>query len=532
MILTGDPVLEDLIFLSLESGNSFLSFTPPLAPHEVKIFLNLIDTSLLSPAAQDAYNRVRRKLLPQANIMFSHDIYLFTLNINSTLETSTRFNSGILWYPKYPKVPPLFSFPFKFYFSDSLQLYFEPIIAVDPQYYRGSNVNIYSSDNVIVNSGNFSHNVPAGLHNLDQNLPLRAFLTAGGSWWNFQLGRDRLSYGTGQLGNLAISDNPSFYEFARLSFFSRFFKYSAMVSQMPMDVRGIIKNADTVSDNTLLFTTQRHLYLHRLDFSVRDRLSVSLTEGVMVGNSPLEIRYLNPLMVFHSLYSFWNYPKWDEGIDPPTGSGDMNGSLFSLEVNWNIIRSLAFYGQFVMNQIATPYKIENWERQPNGMGYLAGMRYSTSFNNWGSVFYLEFIYTDPYLYMNPSPFASHINMRYLGITPGRFQYSFFGFQRDTIASTFGVNLFNNQFNLSFNIIYLLQGEHDIIWNWDLGNYDESTPTGIAENKIVTALEFRWKYNQYITFKGGISAIVSINNRNIQGTNAAGGQAFASVNFHY
>ena len=39
MISVGDPVLNDLFYLSLETGNSILSFTPPVAPGEIRIFL-------------------------------------------------------------------------------------------------------------------------------------------------------------------------------------------------------------------------------------------------------------------------------------------------------------------------------------------------------------------------------------------------------------------------------------------------------------------------------------------------------------
>ncbi|MDR1072851.1 MAG: capsule assembly Wzi family protein [Treponema sp.] len=67
-------------------------------------------------------------------------------------------------------------------------------------------------------------------------MPLRAFVAAGGAWWNFELGRDRLSYGLGRSGNMAVSDTPDYYDMARLSFFSPVFKYSLLVSQMPFTI--------------------------------------------------------------------------------------------------------------------------------------------------------------------------------------------------------------------------------------------------------------------------------------------------------
>jgi len=528
MIPVGDPVLEDILYLSLESKQPFLSFTPPLAPHEIRIFLDSIEISELSPPAQEAYERIKNRLNFNAPIYLSGDNFILSLNVISTLETRVRFNDSISWLPVNSKIPAVLSLPLRFSFADSLQLYVEPMFAVDPEYYKPS--------------GYVAHNVPLELSKTDQNFPLRAYIALGDSWWNFQLGRDRISYGTGKTGNLAISDNPSFYDFARLSFFSDFFKYSFLVSQMPLDIRennagaDILDRSSSAETTNLDRTNQRFLYVHRIDFTLFDILSISITEGVMAGNSALEIRYLNPLIIFHSLYSFWNYPKWDGGVnygEEGDDSGDMNGSLFSLEFNWNVVKSFSIYGQFVMNQIATPYKIDKWGAQPNGMGYLAGARYSNSINGWGSVFYLEFIYTDPYLYMNPSPFASLIHMRYLGIAPQRFEYSFIGYQRDTIAAAFGADFFNGDFiYLSGLFTWLLQGKHGIQWNWDNPNaYEEKTPSENAQNSLAASFGARWKFNQRFTLKGAVSAIVTFKNYD-NNSGVFGGQAMLSLNFQY
>ena len=518
-------MLEDLLYLSLESGNTIVSFTPPFAPHEIERYLDTIDFLDLSPSAQEAYNRITRRLNPQALLNLSADNYLFLLNINTTLEGRVRFNSDIPWYQRYTNdqsshIPALVSIPFRFYFADSAQLHFEPIIAVNQLFYNdgeyfGSNVPLYD------------------IKNADQNMPMRAYVAFGSYFWNFQLGRDRLSFGSGHMANLALSDNPQFYDFARLSFFSDIFKYSVFVSQMPMDIRGIYDTTG-INENALVHTTQRYFYMHRFDFLFLKKLSFTITEGVMVGDSALELRYLNPMMVFHSLYSWNNYPQWEGSSDyPDDGTGDMNGSLLSLELNYSIIKSLSVYGQFVMNQFATSYKIDRWGTQPNGLGYLAGARYSGSFNGWGSTFFFEFIYTDPYLYLNPSPFASLINMRYLSGGISSLQYTYLGYPRDTIAITTGARFFNrDKLFLYGEFTWLSQGEHDINWDWENTKeaYYESTPTGTAENNFILSFNVRYLLNSYLTFKCGLSGVYSVNNAHKPGSNIFGGQATASVSF--
>ena len=521
MIPVGDPILEDIHYLSLESGLPFLSFTPPLSPHEINIFLSSIDVSSLSLPAQEAYKRIENRLNPQYNLKTSGENLKLAVNIASSLEARANLNEDISWLDQNPKIPSFLALHSRIYFLDILQLYFEPMIAMDPEYYS--------------NQKYFAHNVPYDLQNIDQNLPLRAYLAFGNSWFNFQLGRDRLSYGTGRLGNLALSDNPSFYEFARLSFFSDIFKYSILVNQMPLDINGIYDTSG-MTENGLQHTTQRYFYLHRFDISIFKKLTVSLTEGVIAGNSALEIRYLNPMMIFHSLYSFWNYPKWDGGTNSPPGAGDMNGSLLSLEINFNIIQSLTLYGQFVMNQLSTSYKEDQWgDPPPNGTGFLIGTRFSRSLGEWGSVFNLEFIYTDPYLYLNPSPFASLIHMRYLGVSPGRYQYSYIGYQRDTIALSLEANFFNKDILvLTGGFTWLSTGEHTINWDWEKTSqaYNEKTPSGTAENRFLASLGVKWKINAFITCKYVITGIYSINNAHIKDSNIFGGQMSAIISFFY
>ena len=523
MIPAGDPVLRDLRFLSLESGRPFLSFTPPLSPAEIEQFLNSLDPALLSNPAQHAYNRVRNRLTPSAPFRFSSNNFTALANINSTFEARVRFNPEISWYPLYPNVPPFLSMPIRLCFSNFFQLYVEPILAANPVYYTRPE--------------RFGVNVPYGYHHFDVNMPLRAFVAAGGPWWNFQLGRDRLFWGTGHTGSLTFSDNSDFFEFMRLSAFSDFFKYSLTVSQMPLEVTEALYARpfqNPYDPSSMMLTTQRHFYLHRIDLNLFNRVSIGVMEGIMAGNSGLELRFLNPLVIFHSLFSWHDYEPWPE--NPEMGS--MIGSFFSIDLNWNITRNLAFHGQFVMNEFALPGELRaDGVEPPNALGYLAGLSYTHSFNNWGSVFFFEFIYTDPYLFILSSPFASFIQMR--RISPDYLQYYFIGYPRDTMAFTLGTRFFNNDASLNFTgyLSWVSRGEHNkdgITWNWERTQeaFDARTPTGVAENQLVASFAAQWKLSPFFTLNGGFTGIFSINNRHLSGSNAIGGQAMFSVSFRY
>jgi len=513
MILTGDPVLDDLRFLSIESGNSFLSFSPPLSPHELHIFLDSIDTSSLSQPAAEAYYRVLKRLAPVIPLSLSIWNFSGSLNINVSLEGRVRINEDISWEPKYNQITPLLSIPIRLHFSEYIQFYIEPHVSVTPD--------------------NISYiNFP-----LDSNTtnywPVRSFAAAGGSFWNFQIGRDNINWGTSHSGSLTFGDKSTFYDFARLSFFMRYLKYSIITTQLPLKLDSdLFLSPDDAFypvdwKTKLTRTMQRYYYLHRLDVNLFDKVSIGIMEGVMAGNSPIEIRYLNPLLIFHSLFSWRDYDKWGDG-------GDMNGSHFSLEVNWNIVKSLAFYGQFVMNQFALKTELDgNSDQPPDALGYLAGLHYTHSFDTWASIFYLEFIYTDPYLYMLASPFASFINEDW--------DYKYIAYPRDTMALTVGTKFVkNDKLNFSGSISWISSGEHNkygLKWDWrstpDARN--EKSPSGTAENKLIFCFGTFWKpfpFFQYLALKADISLIASLNNGNISDNNQFGAQGSLSVSFHY
>jgi hypothetical protein len=527
MILTGDPVLDDLRYLSVESGNSIISFIPPFAPHEIQTFLNSLDASLLSPSALQAYYRVEKRLNPEATINISGDLFTFFININSTLETRLRFNTDIPWYPQNTKAPSFVSLPLRFFFSEYVTLYLEPMYAMDPQDYKKLDY--------------FGDNIPIGTDYVcDLNIPLRAFLAVGGPFWNFQIGRDRLSYGTGQNGNLAIMDNPDYHDFMRLSLFSKYFKYSFLISHLPLVLSDDIIPSDKKfeKDDYLKKTTQRYLYLHRIDISLFNKVSLGIMEGALVGNSSLELRFLNPMGVYHSFFSWWNYDEWvNEKYD------SMVGSLLSAEINWNILDSFAFYGQFIMNDFATDYElsISPEGQPPNALGYMAGLRYTHSINSWGSSYHVEFFYTDPYLHIVGSPFASYIHMRYLAWAPDRYYYNYIGYPRDTIAIYAGADFFKNDIiKLSALFSWISSGQHNkdgVKWDFEKGppNNLEKTPSntyGPVENKYILSFATQWKIYPYITIKGDISGIYSLNNAYIDNAKAFGGQIGLSVNFYY
>jgi hypothetical protein len=487
LISPGDPLLQDLRFLVRQGGISFTSLTPPFSGNEIRGILRDLNPDTLSGPGLAAYDRIINALNPK--VLLPRGVFNLSLGVQAAPELRVRTNREVSWIRGIHDSPAFFSIPVNLFFTDYLLLNAEPILTSEPS--------VYEDAGVLGNT-----NLPYLPERVDLNMPLRAFAAAAGPWWSFQLGRDRLSFGPGKTGNLALSDTPDFYDFGRISFFSPNFKYSFLISQLPLSTDSLFAPGfGPASSGELTQTTQRYLYLHRMDARFFRRLSIGFTEGIMAGNSPPELRFFTPLGVFHSFFAWNDYAPWRSlGPRGNTAEGSLAGSLFSVDLEWAVMPGLAFYGQLVMNEFSTSYEKERWpdDQPPNGLGYLAGLEYSPGFTSWGASFYGEVVYTDPYLYVLSSPFASFISMRRLPeLGKKELRYRWLGHPqgRDALLIALGADLLREPWGASLGISFIRRGEHTISWDWTKGpdSFSEISPTGRPENILTAQGAITWKF---------------------------------------
>ncbi|MDR0597296.1 MAG: capsule assembly Wzi family protein [Treponema sp.] len=523
MISAGDPVLDDLRLLVRESGSSFRSFTPPLSRDEILQILDEIDPESLAPPLRELYDGIYGALSPA--LLYAGGLFGLEAHVNLAPEIHVRTNTNIPFSKPDTESPLALTLPLTAYFADTAELAIVPSISADPLYYAEQGFP-------------WGVNIPYEARRFDMNMPLRAFIAAGGSWWNFQLGRDKVSYGLAHTGNLALSATPDYYDFARLSLFSRNFKYSAFVSQMPLNLEDpqILsdKHKRAAGAGALLNTTQRYLYHHRIDARFFRRVSLGISEALMAGNSSPELRYMSPLIVMHNAWPWRDYEEWGTGE-----KGYMTGSLFSFDLDWAIIPSLALYGQFVLNEFSTPYELENYpeDQPPNGLGYLAGIEYTHVFSAWKALAYGEFVYTDPYLYTLSSPFASYVWMRRLsevGAKPLRYKWIGHGEGRDMMLFALGASVSKTDLLLSADISLVNRGEHTIEWDWTQTGaaLKERAPTGIAERRLTLGLGAVWRPLARLSLSGYAAGVLLLNAGHRAGLNEAGLELYLSATLSY
>lgn len=523
MIGVGDPILEDYVFLVRSAEVSVLSVTPPLSSEEILLNVRSLSTANRSPVWGAAYARVLQAL--QEPPVLKDGPFGMTLHPELALEGRWRSNTALEWIREEKQNPAVLSLPLEFFFANSLYARGDLVVRNDPSFYDDG-------------ESHGGTNLPLDVQKLDANIPLKGFIASGGPWWSVQLGRDRLSFGTGHGGNLTISDSPDYYDFARLSLFSPNFKYSFLVTQLPLETPDYFyaEGFDISTGTDPTYTTQRYLYLHRWDLRLWKRFSMGLSEGVLVGNSPLELRFLNPFIIYHSFFSWRDYPEW--GSDTGEG-GDMNGSVVALDLEWALGGGISLYGQMVMNQFATPYELEHWpeDNSPNGLGWLGGVEYNGDVAGWRSVFFLEGVYTDPYLYVLSSPFASFIWMRRLSdLTSKKLRYSWLGYPegRDVMSLTLGSTMGRDPLSLSWDLSYLSRGEHSIQWDWEKGitAVQQHTPTGTAEQNWIISSELRWQVIKplWLTFFGAFQWVQNWDHQS--GSDACGTEFALSARYSF
>jgi hypothetical protein len=502
IVSAGDPVLEDIRYVAREAGVGVLSWSPPFSRDEIDNILAGVEVGKLPVPAQEAYRRIQERLNPP--MRFTENAFSFGFQGLAEAEAGLRSNTAVSWQCGDFQRPALLRLPLDFYFADFVLLNLDISVNLDPAFNESG--------------GHFGTNVPSQAKRIDMFFPFRAFAAVGGKWWNMQIGRDQISFGSAHTGNLLLSNTPDYYDFARLSFFSQHFKYSALVIQNPLFLSAQFFDPAQIpgglADEGYL---QRHIYVHRLDFMLFNKLSVGITEAMSVGNAPLEIRYLNPLMLLHNFVAGDDY---DSLLG--TSYNEMNSSIFSVELNWTPAPALSLYAQLVVDEFTTPWEVESDadNRTPEGLGYLVGFDYSRMFGAWGVQFYGEAVFLDPYVYVDNSPWAAFVWSRRINRKSMEYRYRWIGYPegRDVIVFAAG-SRFSQDDRLAFStaLSFTIHGEHGLYWDWNRGDEyaDETTPTGTPEKRLSASIGAELKPFPALTLSAKVGGDILLNARHTQ-----------------
>ncbi|MDR1972932.1 MAG: hypothetical protein LBQ46_13545 [Treponema sp.] len=477
IIYPGDWIYDALTTLAMEQGVVLLD-TSTLTVMQINLMLDRINTDALSESGLILYDRLRAALGEPGALSLSYHILQFDFDPGLQPELYFKTNEDLGWvYDRNDRKP---FFPFGVAFSLSSYL------TIESDLYFGENRRLSEAHD---NYFNFMYDKMIDrVQNIDTNLPKRAYLSAGiplgkGMGINFRLGIGDDFIARTHTGSIVFSDNIKDLSYANLTIYTPYLKYTADVMEMEVT---------------------KYWYLHRINVNVFDRLSFSMVEGVMI-NAPFEIRFLNPLMIFHGLTSWLTYGDYNDQL----GNEDAwprIGSFLALVFDGRFWKYGRLYGMVAMNQLEVPSERGPESTVPDAFAFQGGYESYLPFRRGYVHFGLEGVYTFPFMYILEKPGWSYFRESREVSNPPIREWTGTPFGPDSIAGTFWVGYqAPDPWSVSLSFLFAVQGENASLNVYNTAaksfprhpfpsTHEESlavTPTGTPKYSYTVTLTGTW-----------------------------------------
>lgn len=420
IIPVGSPVYEDLVLLYISTGHAQPSSSGPWSADELLLMLQRIPYGRLDDGQRVLYDRVASalyeipKLVSDDSFGFSPTIIVFP---EMYFHTNTAFDTEPDWSYGFTQRKPALAFRFEGWAADHFYGFVELSLGLTRYHSTDSAISWEGSPELLY-TPMFRFNIPmlgvAALGELSMNMPYRAFLSAGGSHWNLQIGRDRLSWGVGESGNMILGDHYPMHQFLRFTTYHSVFKYTFVTSFFPHPVNYRPDEGQSESD----FITKKlsdpnyqmrglSMFMgHRFEFRfLQDRVSFALSETIMYQtlDGYFDVQVFNPLMLFHDMYIRGN-----------------SNSLLGFELDATPCDGVNVYGLFLIDDLAMGSEPTSGpEANPNALGGMLGLKLSFPYRNGMFFGSLEAVYADPYLYKRDGDVEYIVALREANNTAGQ-----------------------------------------------------------------------------------------------------------------
>lgn len=334
---------------------------------EVRFYFNELDYDCLSAAGQRLYDKVDDLLaVPQEDFPgFNFDPHL-------------RLNPEV-YYKTNDDIPYSFNYNYKDNFLTlPLIVSFSDSITMETDLFFGkSHLAAVQNDNYI--------NLPLKAHEPEFMFPRFTYGAYGklfdGWGLSFVMAKEGLTIGNTKTGSIFYNNTFETDAYMQMNLFSTSFKYSLDVIQVDYS---------------------KYMYMHQVEMRPWKQLKIGLMEGTQIVG-PMEIRFINPFMVQHSL-SAWNDLNHDNS---PYGEENIC-AYFGWNFDWTPVKNVRIYGIYAQNEIQAPNERDYiGVLYPNSLGLQLGTDISIPTEKEG--YYnvsLEGVYTTPWLYYKHTPRAS------------------------------------------------------------------------------------------------------------------------------
>lgn len=355
-------IYDSLVSIFTESGKVHFYDQGPLTVQEVKVLLSEIDYNNLSDAGKYNYDLIQT-YFEEENWGFKSDLLSFDAEFLINPEFQFKTNEDIQWI----------------FDSRDRGNFIDCQLGIDVSKFISLGIDIPFTQS---RSSRISHdnitNLPYNMENIDINFPHNTFMVIGFDLGektvvNFKISTLEQFSGRSNSGSVILSENLLDAVNAELKILSPKIMYAANITMLGLN---------------------RYMYIHKMDFKIKDKLTIGLFEGALPYGS-FDLRYMNPFTIFHGVAGWYDYKNIDDNEKHDVGS------YMGLKINFTPFSNLRIYSNFAMNQFQLPN--EGDSSIPSGIGLQLGIEGIYPISNGYLRMWLEGGYTTPYFMINESP---------------------------------------------------------------------------------------------------------------------------------
>ena len=407
-LIQADSFVYDYITaLTMETGNISLCDQAPVSINEIYTYLKAIDYENLSNAGKNAYDSIIESFTTNQLVLES-DIIKIGFRPSFNLEGYYKSNENIDWIYRYNQRKPLIDVPFFVNIGDYISM------ETDLAFGQNKGQRLHHKNYI---------NIPFSVNQMDINFPSYGYLSTGYDFTdsvhlNLQLGMGPQSVGRSATGSMIMSEYFTGASYLNMEIFSPNIKYNMNVTQ---------------------FNVDKYMYTHRFDFRFFRKVQFLMSESILV-YAPLELRFLNPLTVFHGYTPWLDYSPAEDYREYGTCA------YMCFGLSYTPVKYLRLYGLFAQDQFQTKYERDNWpeDSTPNAIGTQLGIESFIPYTEGYFHTWIEGSYADPFLYIKEDPNSSLVrtyreNMGDLSI--------FY----EWVCSPFGPDTISGEFNFGYTI---------------------------------------------------------------------------------
>lgn len=458
IVEAGSWVYDAFAAIFIEAGFTDFSDQAPLTIAELRTYLNDIDYDLLSQAGKAQYNRIE-EYFSDDDFSITTDILQLGIRPELNFEGYYKTEEDIDWvYNRYYKKPILFA-PVFFNVKDYISMGMDLELGINKKQMEDDK----DYTNIFLSGGE-----------INTDFPKTGYFSTGYKFTektgiNLQIGMANQDVNRSLTGSVAQSRYFTGASYANLELFNPTIRYNMNITQ---------------------FNVNKYMYSHRFDFRLFKKLNLSIQESTLV-YSPMELRFLNPLTIYHGMHDWKDYNSSGEATVYGKGFDETACAYMVLKSTFAVCPGIRLYGLFAMDQFQTAYERSNWssDSTPNARGGQLGIESYIPIESGYLHTWLEGTYTEPYLYIKESPNWSMVRtyIENVGYTDNALY--------EWIGSPFGPDTISAKVALGYEV----PGKWSITGSYLFMDRGEKAGTKVFENSPwgATRTEFDKENNDFI-----------------------------------